>query len=293
MATIYGYYYSNFGHIHHLEVKEKMKRTWSVMLVTTVLLFSACSNVTSSGQSPSPEIPNEVPNDSRLPGETGEECQRRIGDLEGCFGLEEMQTYADKGIGFVTEFISETYANPVLMTPKNWYFVNQGDSGSMPCQEQKPDGTIGPGTYNDEIYAYCPVDNNVYIGQISIWAYYYTTGDAGPIVALAHEAGHHFQTVAGINATVDTQAEAITQENQADCIAGAFTLWLNTKGYLKQADDIGDIDVLLPMIADAESNINRVHGTLQERANAFIAGYQGGMASCNSFFPTIPIISSS
>ena len=128
----------------------------------------------------------------------------------------------------------------------------------------------------------------MYVGQRQLWAFYDQAGDAGAVIGLAHEAGHHIQAVAGV--TISTLEESIVMENQADCVAGAFTAWLESEGLLDYPDDLDDIDVLMTMIASVEEDPARDHGTLDERVDSFLVGFQDGLIGCNDFFPDTPLV---
>ena len=62
----------------------------------------------------------------------------------------------------------------------------------------------------------------MYVGQDMLWTFYEQTGDAGPAVGLAHEFGHHIQQSMGVPAP-RTAEQSTRHENQADCVAGAWT----------------------------------------------------------------------
>ena len=79
-------------------------------------------------------------------------------------------------------------------------------------------------------------------------------------------------------------------ENQADCVAGSFTAWLDSEGRLDYPDDVDDIDVLMTMIASAEEDPMRDHGTLDERVDSFVHGFEQGLVGCNDFFPDTPLL---
>ena len=94
-----------------------------------------------------------------------------------------------------------------------------------------------------------------------------TNGDAGPAVGLAHEFGHHIQQLRGVPAP-RTAEQSTQHENQADCIAGAWTKYTDEHKWLEYPDDIEDIDTLFPLIGSAEGN-DRDHGTAAQRSQSF------------------------
>lgn len=144
--------------------------------------------------------------------------------------------------------------------------------------------------YTDQSYAYCPADETVYLGQRALWHFYDGAGDAGPIVGIAHEWGHHVQSATGVPAP-RTPDEWIVFENQADCIAGAWTGYADDQDRLTYPDDLDDIGALMRLIGSVEGP-ERDHGTTPERTKSFIQGFRGGLSACNEFHPATPIITS-
>lgn len=67
-------------------------------------------------------------------------------------------------------------------------------------------------------------------------------------------------------------------ENQADCISGDFTGWLDSEGQLDYPDNfLENIDLPMSLIASAEDGPGRTHRTLEERIDAFYLGYEQGI----------------
>lgn len=141
-------------------------------------------------------------------------------------------------------------------------------------------------SYSDQSYEYCPLDKTVYVGELQMWDYYARLGDAAPAVGMAHEWGHHLQAEAGITTT--TPEETVVTENQADCVAGAWSAWLVDQEIMND-DDFDDIGALLLEIGSAEGP-GRDHGTAEEREGSFVHGFEGGMKACNEFVPDKPLI---
>ncbi len=77
-------------------------------------------------------------------------------------------------------------------------------------------------------------------------------------------------------------------ENQADCVAGAWSKWLVDQKIMND-DDFDDIGALLVEIGSAEGP-GRDHGTAEEREGSFVHGFEGGMKACNEFVPDQPLI---
>jgi len=193
------------------------------------------------------------------------------GSLEGRFDYDTMDQYVDAVIPMVEGWINETW--PGMPLPQVIY-VPSGAAGREGCLDMNGRSA----SYTSRSYEFCPADNRVYVGQDTLWEFYSETGDAGPAVGLAHEFGHHVQTQLDLPPARTTD-QSIRVENQADCLAGAWTKWTDEKGYLERDDDLKDIESLFPLIGSAEGP-DRDHGTTRERRNAFEAGFEGGVAAC-------------
>ena len=150
---------------------------------------------------------------------------------------------------------------------------------------------------------YCPADQKVYLDlgffdelQSRFGA---EGGDFAIAYVVAHEFGHHVQTVTGVSNAVIQQSEqdpsqsndlSVRQELQADCLAGAWAF--------SAASDVepGDIQEALSAAAAVgddriqESTQGRIdpeswtHGSAEQRVEWFTRGWQSGDPSvCNTF----------
>jgi predicted metalloprotease len=191
--------------------------------------------------------------------------------LEGAFTYDTMDQYVDAVLPMIEDWLKETW--PGMSMPEVIY-VPAGTAGREGCEDA--DGR--PASATSQSYEFCPADNRVYVGQDTLWEFYTETGDAGPAVGLAHEFGHHVQVELNLP-PVRTTDQSIRYENQADCLAGAWTEWTDEKGYLEREDDLQDIEALFPLIGSAEGP-DRDHGTAKERRNAFETGFNGGITAC-------------
>jgi hypothetical protein len=213
------------------------------------------------------------------------------GSHEGCHTKADMGNFVDHMLALIAPMYDEVYG--VSNRPANFYFVGTGQAGgSVPCTDSKGTSLVT----TEEDYYYCPADKSIYTGQEQLWKYYYDIGDAAPFVAYAHEWGHHIQTLSGVHKNLPNNAtpeqirlHSINLENQADCFAGVWLYYADNKGWLEYPDDVGDIDRTLQEIASSDANPNRDHGTLQERTDSLLYGYNQGLRGCNAFFPNTPI----
>lgn len=152
---------------------------------------------------------------------------------------------------------------------------------------------------------YCPLDQKVYIDLSffrTLERQFGAPGDFAQAYVIAHEVGHHVQTLLGIAAAVQ-RAKAqnpraankiqVMMELQADCLAG---VWANRADRAKSILEPGDIDEGLNAAAQIGDDMiqkragRRVnphsftHGSAAQRQRWFRAGYESGnMKSCDTF----------
>ena len=149
---------------------------------------------------------------------------------------------------------------------------------------------------------YCPNDQKVYLDLTffrELDRRFGAPGDFAQAYVVAHEVGHHVQTLLGINRQVqDAQqgggraganALSVQLELQADCLAGVWGHHANKKQLL----DPGDVEEGLSAaaaIGDDRLTGGRVspesftHGTSQQRARWLRQGLEtGDFNSCDTF----------
>lgn len=152
---------------------------------------------------------------------------------------------------------------------------------------------------------YCPPDRSVYIDlgfydQLSRMG---AAGDLAQAYVVAHEVGHHVQTLLGISQSVyerrraAPEAEAnqlsVRQELQADCFAGVWAnradeMWgILEPGEIREALDaaaaVGD-DRLQRAGRGAVVPESFTHGTSEQRMRWFMRGFESGRAGdCDTF----------
>jgi predicted metalloprotease len=153
---------------------------------------------------------------------------------------------------------------------------------------------------------YCPGDQKVYI-DLSFWkeleTQFKAAGDFAQAYVIAHEVGHHIQTITGISKQVrEAQSRAnkaqqnqlqVLMELQADCYAG---IWAHHAERSRQILEQGDIEeALAAASAVGDDTIQKrmqgyvqpesfTHGTAQQRMQWFKRGLEtGSMQSCDTF----------
>lgn len=195
-------------------------------------------------------------------------------------------------------------------TEKVWtdIFAKQGQQYPPPVMKIYTGQTqtaCGPGSSAAGPF-YCPGDQKVYLDTSffnELRTRFGAPGDFAAAYVIAHEVGHHIQTITGVADQVRQaqaragQAEAnriqVMMELQADCYAG---LWAHraerTSGILDEGDieegmraaaAIGD-DTLQRNAGRSVSKESFTHGSSEQRQRWFTQGFRtGDVASCDTF----------
>ena len=161
------------------------------------------------------------------------------------------------------------------------------DSVSSGCGMQS--AAVGP--------FYCPADYKLYI-DLSFYGelrdQFNAPGDFAMAYVVAHEVGHHIQTLLGYSQKVHALNGQVSQaqyneqvkrlELQADYLAGVWAHHVQDKGYLEQGDfeealnaahAIGD-DTLQMEAQGYVVPESFTHGTSEQRMRWFTKGYENG-----------------
>ena len=171
-------------------------------------------------------------------------------------------------------------------------------SGSIDSACGMAEAAVGP--------FYCPGDHKVYI-DLSFYddlkSRFGAPGDFAQAYVIAHEVGHHVQSLPGISEKVHTaqqqrskaQANALSVrlELQADCLAG---IWAHNADQSRQLLEAGDVaeglnaataigdDRLQMQARGYVSPESFTHGSSEQRVRWFKRGLESGnMDSCNTF----------
>ncbi|PCI71760.1 MAG: hypothetical protein COB26_01010 [Piscirickettsiaceae bacterium] len=153
---------------------------------------------------------------------------------------------------------------------------------------------------------YCPGDQKVYIDLAfydQLKNQFKAPGDFAQAYVIAHEVGHHIQTLLGISTSVHKAKQGLSkvaanklsvkQELQADCLAGVWAYHAgNTRNMLEDGDveegltaasAIGD-DTLQKQAKGTVSPDSFTHGSAEQRVKWFKTGLASGdMNSCDTF----------
>jgi hypothetical protein len=153
----------------------------------------------------------------------------------------------------------------------------------MDGPEQTGCGSADPAK---EAAFYCVIDQTIYYSDSFKTLVVTNIGDFGWVIVIAHEWAHHIQHQLGIDLgdTPDQTSDAtpLSIEQQADCLAGAYTEGADQSGWL----DPGDLDEAIFMTEISGDppgtawNSPGAHGGGDARKAAFLEGYDGGIAAC-------------
>jgi predicted metalloprotease len=156
---------------------------------------------------------------------------------------------------------------------------------------------------------YCPRDRKVYLDLDffnELAQRFRAPGEFAAAYVVAHEVGHHVQTLLGIGQQVEQQGAAagrternalsVRQELQADCFAG---VWANHADRTQHIIEQGDVEAALNAAsAIGDDRLQRetqgtvvpesfTHGSSAQRVRWFKRGLQGGrVADCDTFAAT-------
>lgn len=153
---------------------------------------------------------------------------------------------------------------------------------------------------------YCPGDQQVYL-DLSFFndmkQQLGAPGDFAQAYVVAHEVGHHVQTLLGISQKVrqagagrsqaEVNALSVRQELQADCFAGLWGHAANTQRQMLDPDDLDE--ALTAASAIGDDRLQRragqdvvpdsfTHGTSAQRVKWFKRGFESGdIGACDTF----------
>ncbi len=153
---------------------------------------------------------------------------------------------------------------------------------------------------------YCPLDQKVYVDLAfydELKRRFNAPGDFAQAYVIAHEVGHHVQTLLGIADQVQRAKSQVSEregnriqvmmELQADCLAG---VWANLNDQLKNRLESGDIEEGLNAASQIGDDMIQkrtqghvvpdafTHGSAAQRVEWFKRGYESGqMNVCDTF----------
>jgi predicted metalloprotease len=205
----------------------------------------------------------------------------------------EIDRFVAKVLGTTERTWSEVFAKEVgeaYREPKLVLF-----SGSVGSACGAAEAAMGP--------FYCPADQKVYLDQSffdELSRRFGAPGDFAAAYVIAHEVGHHIQTLLGISEQVsrlqarasrtEGNALSVRLELQADCLAG---VWANRNQMLLEAGDVEEAMRAATAIGDdalqraAQGVVvpeSFTHGSSEQRTRWFMRGMtEGTIAACDTF----------
>ena len=153
---------------------------------------------------------------------------------------------------------------------------------------------------------YCPADQEVYLDTsffTELSRRFGAPGDFAAAYVIAHEVGHHVQTITGISSQVraaqqrsskvEQNALQVRMELQADCYAGIWAHYADRyadilepgdiEEGLRAAEAIGD-DALQKSAGRRVNPESFTHGSSEQRQRWFANGYRNGdVGQCDTF----------
>jgi predicted metalloprotease len=153
------------------------------------------------------------------------------------------------------------------------------DDGSLPDSKCAEGGS--PNDFSDNAF-YCPLDDKVAFSNQLMDRLFTQGGPYLPVVVLEHELGHRANRIAHMVGVVSR-----SEENQADCEAGANTKFSVAAGRLPVTDALKSAKLLFELgdvsnFGDETANNPGAHGTPPQRLTAYGRGYFQGLAICDS-----------
>lgn len=153
---------------------------------------------------------------------------------------------------------------------------------------------------------YCPADQKIYIDldfYSDLKTRYQAPGDFAQAYVIAHEVGHHVQTLLGISQQVHQSRSRVSavegnrlsmmQELQADCFAGVWGYHADTQRQLLDSGDLEEALTAAAAIGDdrlqqqARGTVvpdSFTHGSSEQRVRWFRRGFESGhVSSCDTF----------
>ena len=257
-----------------------------LVIVGLMLLFGVDPRVILQGGMPQVQQPAPTQTAPRLPGGTGD--AKTAANDEAKQFVSVVLADTEDVWGQIFEANNARYKQPTLVLFSN--FVRSA-CGMAPS-------AAGP--------FYCPLDQKVYIDLTffsELKSRFGAPGDFAKAYVVAHEVGHHVQTLLGIARQVQEAKSRVSQrqanalqvrmELQADCYAG---IWAHHADRTKNILEPGDIEEALGAAsAIGDDTLQKqqqgyvvpdsfTHGSSKQRVRWFKRGFESGrLQSCDTF----------
>lgn len=205
------------------------------------------------------------------------------------------QGETDEFVAYLVSDVQDFWADTFSQSGRDYpetklvLFTGATSSGCGPAS-----GATGP--------FYCPTDQKVYLDLDffdELKTRFGAPGDFAMAYVIAHEFGHHIQTVTGVSDEVQKMAAedgsrrnelSVKQELQADCLAG---VWAHSAVSELEPGDIEEALTAAAAVGDdriQQTTSGRsdpeswTHGSSEQRQAWFSTGYKSGnVADCDTF----------
>jgi predicted metalloprotease len=242
-----------------------------IVLVIIMAMFGGLGGLTGDGgqQAVGPVAGQSAPG----PGAGGDVCQSDETTRFSC----QVLASTEEHWGRLLAASGRTYEPPRMVV-----YDRQGRSGCGAAQS-----AMGP--------FYCPADRGIYLDTgffRELAQQHRAPGDFAQAYVIAHEVGHHIQTITGTSDRIrqaqsavrrgEANALQVRMELQADCYAG---VWAAQERGAMEAGDLEEGMTAAAAIGDdtlQRAGQGRVvpesftHGTAAQRQEALMRGYRGG-----------------
>jgi predicted metalloprotease len=168
------------------------------------------------------------------------------------------------------------------------YFTDRGEVYHAPRltaftgKQASACGKVNPGNAY-----YCEKDNTIYYDadflaalRLRVASETGTTGDAAPVIAIAHELGHAVfaqRNRQGRPRGAMQQLQGYGEEKVADCLAGALTRAAAEQRVLASGT-LAEAEATMAIIGNL--NARKGHPAWRIRYDSFLAGYRNGVNAC-------------
>jgi hypothetical protein len=225
--------------------------------------------------------------DSTPAGEAGSSAETCSTDLEQtlCGATIDVQT-------FWTDKYPEAFNGQAYTPTKTVFFSQATDTAWGQATSQ-----VGP--------FYCPLDQLVYFDLdflVQLQEQFGATGDLAAQYIVAHEYGHHLQTLLGTSEQVSQEQQrnpdqanplSVAMELQADCYAGVWANDASARGQFEAGEVVNEAINAAEAVGDdriQQRTQGRIdpeswtHGSAEQRATWFRRGFEtGDPAQCDTF----------
>lgn len=248
-----------------------------IVLVVLFLIFGGLGSLTGGGQQAAPPQPQ---------GQAGPQAGANVcqSDATTRFSCQVLRSTEERWTELFRE-MGQQYRPPRMV-----FYTGGGRSGCGAADSQ-----MGP--------FYCPADQRIYLDTTffrELEQRFQAPGDFAQAYVIAHEVGHHIQTITGTSDQIrraqggvrEAQSNAlqVRMELQADCYAGVWAARERValepgdmEEGLRAASAIGD-DTLQRSSGGAVVPESFTHGTAAQRQEALMRGFNGGNPqACQSY----------